>query len=69
MEGVAVKQVDVVAAFSELLATKDASDIQKAKKAAFLAASAMKTFAVQELERAAPCCPRTSVHCKKWAIC
>ncbi|CAL8465250.1 g4785 [Coccomyxa elongata] len=51
VEGAAVKQVDVAAALSELLATKDAGDIQKAKKAAFLAASAMKTFAVQELER------------------
>lgn len=55
VEGAAVKQVDVAAALSELLATKDAGDIQKAKKAAFLAASAMKTFAVQELERVARC--------------
>lgn len=45
-------QVDVAGGFSELLARKDAAAITKAKKAAFLAASAMKNFAVPELESA-----------------
>lgn len=52
LKDAALKQTDVAAALSELLATKDAADIQKAKKAAFLAANVMKSFAVQELERA-----------------
>lgn len=47
-------QVDAAAGFSELLASKDAAAITKAKKAAFLAASAMKNFAVPELESARP---------------
>lgn len=54
-----VKQVDVAAAFSQLLASKGPQDITKAKKAAFLAASAMKNFAVPELESELP---RTSPH-------
>ena len=45
-----VAQADVSAALSELLASKDAADIQKAKKAAFLGASVMQKRAVPELE-------------------
>ncbi len=54
LEDAALQQTDVAAGFSELLAVKDAVDVQKVKKAAFLAASAMKNFSVGELERAAP---------------
>jgi anthranilate phosphoribosyltransferase len=54
LEGAALKQTEMAGAFSELLASKDTADVQKIKKAAFLAASAMKNFAVEELERAAP---------------
>ncbi|KAK9903552.1 hypothetical protein WJX75_008667 [Coccomyxa subellipsoidea] len=51
LEGAALKQTEMAGAFSELLASKDTADVQKIKKAAFLAASAMKNFAVEELER------------------
>ena len=50
LEASGVAQADVSAALSELLAPKDAADIQKAKKAAFLAASVMQKRAVPELE-------------------
>lgn len=43
-------QADISAALSELLASKDAADIHKAKKAAFLGASVMQKRAVPELE-------------------
>ncbi|CAK0786832.1 hypothetical protein CVIRNUC_010046 [Coccomyxa viridis] len=43
-------QADVSGALSELLASKDAADVQKAKKAAFLAASIMQKHAVPRLE-------------------
>lgn len=45
-----VEEADVSAALSELLATKDTADIQKAKKAAFLASSVMHKLAVPKLE-------------------
>ena len=50
LEASGVAQADVSAALSEVLASKDAADIQKAKKAAFLAASVMQKRAVPELE-------------------
>lgn len=46
------EQGDATAALSELLASKDAAEIQKAKKAAFLAASVMQKHAVPKLESA-----------------
>ena len=45
-----LEQADVSGALSELLASKDAADVQKAKKAAFLAASVMQKHAVPRLE-------------------
>ena len=50
LEGSSMGQADVSTALSELLASKDAADIQKAKKAAFLAASVMQKHAVPKLE-------------------
>ena len=47
-----VAQVDVARGWSELLARKDEAAITKARKAAFLAAGAMRNFAVPELESA-----------------
>jgi hypothetical protein len=52
LQAAELKHADVSAAFSELLASKDAADQMKAKKAAYLASSAMKNFAVPELESA-----------------
>ncbi len=54
LEEAGLQEVDVGAAFSELLASKGAQEVTKAKKAAYLAASAMKNFAVPELESARP---------------
>ena len=50
-------QADVSGALSELLASKDAADVQKAKKAAFLAASVMQKHAVPRLESERSACP------------
>ena len=52
LEASGVEQGDATAALSELLASKDAAEIQKAKKAAFLAASVMQKHAVPKLESA-----------------
>ena len=52
LEASGVEQGDATAALSELLASKDTAEIQKAKKAAFLAASVMQKHAVPKLESA-----------------
>ena len=52
-----LEQADVSGALSELLASKDAADVQKAKKAAFLAASVMQKHAVPRLESERPARP------------
>ena len=52
-----LEQADVSGALSELLASKDAADVQKAKKAAFLAASVMQKHAVPRLESERSACP------------
>ena len=52
-----LEQADVSGALSTLLASKDAADVQKAKKAAFLAASVMQKHAVPRLESERLACP------------
>ena len=57
VESSGLEQADVSGALSELLASKDAADVQKAKKAAFLAASVMQKHAVPRLESERSACP------------
>ena len=54
LDAAGVAQVDVARGWSELLARKDEAAVTKVRKAAFLAAGAMRNFAVPELESAPP---------------
>ena len=51
----ALPTADIAPGLGEVFAAKDAAEVTCVKKAAFLAASAMQKFFVQELERARPC--------------
>ena len=46
----ALQTVDISSAVSELLACKDPEEIKKAKRAAYLAATALQKYAVPQFE-------------------
>ena len=54
LSGSSLPTTDIAPGLGEVFAAKDAAEVTYVKKAAFLAASAMQKFFVQELERARP---------------